>query len=28
MPPREVEFSVKDVKTLLEKLRMIYGAEA
>ena len=28
MPSREVEFSVKDVKTLLEKLRMIYGAEA
>jgi len=28
MPPREVEFSVKDVKTFLEKLRVIYGAEA
>jgi len=28
MPPREVEFSVKGVKTFLEKLRVIYGAEA
>jgi uncharacterized protein (UPF0332 family) len=27
MPPREVEFSVRDVKTLLEKLKMIYEAE-